>query len=232
MTFWFLRRVRVSLLSSRDGASLLHAVVSREHGIVSARKLKQRGRCAKITLELPRQFQASRACPTRRRRSFEIPLARPASGTVGYASMSPRATTRFSRRARRIRARRRVASLASWGGGAPQAITQRIRTPGARVQKLETELFIGFLGGALAALALVGELLQALLQAALDGGFPVCVRSYASTSRRRRVDGVEATVRRGRRGRRDEPQRDAARRATPRRRFRPTRRHPGPPAPS
>ncbi len=172
MTFWFLRRVRVSLLSSRDGASLLHAVVSREHGIVSARKLKQRGRCAKITLELPRQFQASRACPTRRRRSFEIPLARPASGTVGYASMSPRATTRFSRRARRIRARRRVASLASWGGGAPQAITQRIRTPGARVQKLETELFIGFLGGALAALALVGELLQALLQAALDGRFP------------------------------------------------------------
>ena len=146
-----------------------------------------------ITLELPRQSQASRACPTRRRRSFEIPLARPASGAVGYASTSPRATTRFSRRARRIRARRRVASLASWGGGAPQAITQRIRTPGARVQKLETELFIGFLGGALAALALVGELLQALLQAALDGRLPVCVRSYASTSRRRRVDGVEAT---------------------------------------
>ena len=58
-----------------------------------------------ITLELPRQFQASRACPTRRRRSFEIPLARPASGAVGYASMSPRATARFSRRARRIRAR-------------------------------------------------------------------------------------------------------------------------------
>ena len=152
--------------------SLLRAVVSREHGIVAARKLKQRGRRANITLELPRQSQASRACPTRRRRSFEIPLARPASGTVGYASMSPRATTRFSRRARRIRARRRVASLASWGGGAPQAITQRIRTPGARVQKLETELFIGFLGGALAALALVGELLQALLQAALDGRFP------------------------------------------------------------
>ena len=40
ITFWFLRRVRVSLLSSRDGASLLHAMVSREHGIVSARKLK------------------------------------------------------------------------------------------------------------------------------------------------------------------------------------------------
>ena len=111
--------------------SLLRAVVSREHGIVAARKLKQRGRRAKITLELPRRSQASRACPTRRRRSFEIPLARPASGTVGYASMSPRATTRFSRRARRIRARRRVASLASWGGGAPQASTQRIRTPGA-----------------------------------------------------------------------------------------------------
>ena len=62
-----------------------------------------------------------------------------------------------------------------------------------RVQKLETELFIGFLGRALAALALLGELREALLQAALDGGFPVCVRSYASTSRRRRVDGVEAT---------------------------------------
>ena len=166
--------------------SLLRAVVSREHGIVSARKLKQRGRRANITLELPRQSQASRACPTRRRRSFEIPLARPASGAVGYASMSPRATTRFSRRARRIRARRRVASLASRGGGAPQAMTQRIRTPGARVQKLETELFVGLLGGALAALALVGELRQALLQAALDGRLPVCVRSYASTSRRRR----------------------------------------------
>ena len=61
------------------------------------------------------------------------------------------------------------------------------------VQKLETELFVGLLGGALAALALVGELLQALLQAALDGRLPVCVRSYASTSRRRRVDGVAAT---------------------------------------
>ena len=47
---------------------------------------------------------------------------------------------------------------------------------GARVQKLETELFVGLLGGALAALALVGELRQALLQAALDGRLPVRVR--------------------------------------------------------
>ena len=95
--------------------SLLRAVVSREHGIVAARKLKQRGRRANITLELPRQSQASRACPTRRRRSFEIPLARPASGAVGYASTSPRATARFSRRARRIRARRRVALRKGFG---------------------------------------------------------------------------------------------------------------------
>ena len=84
-------------------------------GIAAARKLKQRGRRANITLELPRQSQASRACPTRRRRSFEIPLARPASGAVGYASMSPRATARFSRRARRIRARRRVALRKGFG---------------------------------------------------------------------------------------------------------------------
>ncbi len=189
--------------------SLLRAVVSREHGIVAARKLKQRGRCANITLELPRQSQASRACPTRRRRSFEIPLARPASGAVGYASMSPRATARFSRRARRI------------------------RTPGARVQKLETELFVGLLGGALAALALVGELRQALLQAALDGRLPVCVRSYASTSRRRRVDGVEATS-----GDVDTAARESicdhgrGRPAIPRCRFRPSRPRRAPPAPS
>ena len=54
-------------------------------------------------------------------------------------------------------------------------MTQRIRTPGARVQKLETELFVGLLGGALAALALVGELLEALLEAAVDRLLP-CVR--------------------------------------------------------
>ena len=50
-----------------------------------------------------------------------------------------------------------------------------------RVQKLETELFIGFLGRALAALALLGELREALLQAALDGRLPVCVRCYVDT---------------------------------------------------
>ena len=55
------------------------------------------------------------------------------------------------------------------------------------------KVFVGLLGGALAALALVGELRQALLQAALDGRLPVCVRCYVDTSRRRRVDGVEAT---------------------------------------
>ena len=50
-----------------------------------------------------------------------------------------------------------------------------------RVQKLETELFIGFLGGTLAALALLGELREAFLQAALDGRLPVCVRCYVNT---------------------------------------------------
>ena len=50
-----------------------------------------------------------------------------------------------------------------------------------RVQKLETELFIGFLGRALAALALLGELREAFLQAALDGRLPVCVRCHVDT---------------------------------------------------
>ena len=108
-----------------------------------------------------------------------------------------------------------------------------------RVQKLETELFIGFLGRALAALALLGELREALLQAALDGGFPVCVRSYASTSRRRRVDGVEATSDAVDASLRVTPCherhgiiKDAAKRAIPQCQFPPSRPHQAPPTPS
>ena len=48
-------------------------------------------------------------------------------------------------------------------------------------KKFKTEIFIRFLGGALAALTLVGELREALLQAALDGRLPVCVRCYVDT---------------------------------------------------
>ena len=53
-------------------------------------------------------------------------------------------------------------------GASACCTTQRIRTPGARVQKLVAELGVGLLRRALAPLALGGELLEALREAAGD----------------------------------------------------------------
>ena len=101
------------------------------------------------------------------------------------------------------------------------------------VQKFGRELLVGGHRRAVAALALDGELLQALREAALDRELPARVRSYASTSRRRRVDGVEATS-----GDVDTAARESicdhgrGRPAIPRCRFRPSRPRRAPPAPS
>ena len=62
-----------------------------------------------------------------------------------------------------------------------------------RGQELGAKLLVGGGRRALAPLALLRHLLQALREAAVDRRLPARVRSHASTRRRRRVDGVEAT---------------------------------------
>ena len=71
-------------------------------------------------------------------------------------------------------------------------LVDHLEASASRVEELGAEFGIVAEGCPLAALALDGELLQALREAALDRELPACVRSYASTRRRRRVDGVEA----------------------------------------
>ena len=95
------------------------------------------------------------------------------------------------------------------------------------VQKLGAELLVGGGRGARRAGALVGHLLQPLREAPVDRRLPARVRGRASTRRRRRVDGVEATSEE-----RHETMEDAARRATRRRRARRSRPCRGSPATS
>ena len=95
------------------------------------------------------------------------------------------------------------------------------------VQKLGAEFLVGGGRGARRAGALVGHLLQPLREAPVDRRLPARVRSRASTRRRRRVDGVEATSEE-----RHETMEDAARRATRRRRARRSRPCRGSPATS
>ena len=107
------------------------------------------------------------------------------------------------------------------------------------VQEFGRELLVGGHRRPVAALALDGQLLQALREAALDRQLPACVRSYASTRRRRRVDGVEATsgdvdasLRVTPCNKRHETMEDAARRAIHEYQSRPSRPRRALPAPS
>ena len=74
-------------------------------------------------------------------------------------------------------------------------LVDHLEASASRVEELGAEFGIVAEGRPLAALALDGELLQALRQALVDGRLPARVRSYAST-RRRRVDGGDCDVRR------------------------------------
>ena len=75
-------------------------------------------------------------------------------------------------------------------------LVDHLEASASRVEELGAEFGIVAEGRPLAALALDGELLQALRQALVDGRLPARVRSYASTRRRRRVDGGDCDVRR------------------------------------
>ena len=75
-------------------------------------------------------------------------------------------------------------------------LVDHLEASASRVKELGAEFGIVAEGRPLAALALDGELLQALRQALVDGRLPARVRSYASTRRRRRVDGGDCDVRR------------------------------------
>ena len=74
-------------------------------------------------------------------------------------------------------------------------LVDHLEASASRVEELGAEFGIVAEGRPLAALALDGELLQALREALVDGRLPARVRSYAST-RRRRVDGGDCDVRR------------------------------------
>ena len=69
-------------------------------------------------------------------------------------------------------------------------VVDHLEALAGRVQELVAELGVGLLRRALAPLALGGELLEALREAAGDGFVPARVRSHASP-RRQGVDGVD-----------------------------------------